>query len=82
MRARLTFAFVLMANCCVPLLGAEEVIKDKSPDGKFALVISGNEYYPEAALIELGTKRKLVDLGSVGFFRHDTKLVWSADSSE
>jgi hypothetical protein len=80
MRARLTFAFVLMANCCVPLLGAEEVIKDKSPDGKFALVISGNEYYPEAALIELGTKRKLVDLGSVGFFRHDTKLVWSADS--
>jgi hypothetical protein len=80
MRTIALLASILIATSFVPLLEAEETIKDKSPDGKFALVISGNEYYPEAALIELGTKRKLVDLGSVGFYRHDTKLVWSADS--
>jgi len=71
---------LLIAASFVASLKAEDVVKDKSPDGKFALLISGNEYYPEAALIELGVKRKLVDLGSVGFFRHDTKLLWSADS--
>jgi hypothetical protein len=71
---------LLIAASFVASLEAEDVIKDKSPDGKFALLISGNEYYPEAALIELGTKRKVVDLGPVGFFRHDTKLVWSANS--
>jgi hypothetical protein len=80
MRTVALLTSILVAASFVPSLKGEEVIKDKSPDGKFALVISGNEYYPEAALIELGTKRTLVDLGSVGFYRHDTKLVWSADS--
>ena len=80
MRVIALLASIVIALVVASLLHAEEIIKDKSPDGKFALVISGNEYYPEAALIELGTKRKLADLGSVGFYRHDTKLVWSADS--
>ena len=79
MRAKIS-TIAVVVSCLVSSLDAEEIIKDKSPDGKFALLISGNEYYPEAALIELGVKRKLVDLGSVGFFRHDTKLVWSANS--
>jgi hypothetical protein len=80
MRTIALLASILVATSFLPSLKAEEIIKDKSPDGKFALVISGNEYYPEAALIELATKTKLLDLGSVGFYLHDTKLLWSADS--
>jgi hypothetical protein len=80
MRTIALLASILAATSFVPSLKAEDVVKDKSPDGKFALLISRNENHPEAALIELETKRKVVDLGSVGFFRHDTKLVWSANS--
>ena len=65
MRASLTFAFVLTATCFAPLLGAEEVIKNKSPDGKFALRMTHGKEGWETEIIETGTKEKIIDLENV-----------------
>jgi hypothetical protein len=65
------------------LSGADEQIRDSSPDGKFALRIgSQNESgYVAAGIIELSTHKALLDLGSLGHPNEkDAKLVWSADS--
>jgi len=35
-----TFAVILMGTCLVPSLEAKDIIRDKSPDGKFALQIT------------------------------------------
>ena len=80
MKARLLPLSIFILCFFVASAEEKEIIKDKSPDGKFALLISGNELYPEAALIELGLNRKIVDLGGVGYYVHDTGLVWSANS--
>ena len=78
-----TFLFVAF-GCCVahlcPLLAGEE-IKDKSPDGRFALRISEDL---KIDLIET-TGKILVDLGKLYVepetsLREETILVWSADS--
>jgi hypothetical protein len=72
----IALASILIANCFVSLLKAEEIIKDKSPDGKFALqLIQGNDGW-DAAIVELPTKKKLTEPEAAG----DVKLVWSKDS--
>lgn len=65
------------------LSGADEQIRDSSPDGKFALHIgSQNESgYVESGIIELGTNKVVLDFRSLGHpNEEDAKLVWSADS--
>jgi hypothetical protein len=67
------------------LSGADEQIRDSSPDGKFALRIgSQNESgHAETGIIELSTHKALLDLGSLGHpNEEDAKLVWSADSQQ
>jgi hypothetical protein len=41
MKAISACPFILISNLLAPSLKAEEVIKDKSPDGRFALCIGG-----------------------------------------
>lgn len=80
MRALITFAFILTAGAFVPSLGAEEIIKDKSPDGKFALqLIRSNDGW-DAAIVELPTKKKVTESEAAGVVEQDVKLVWSKDS--
>jgi hypothetical protein len=55
-------------------LQAEEIIKDKSPDGKFALRIEGWD----TEIIESATKKKVIDLENLP--GHDATLIWSGDS--
>jgi hypothetical protein len=43
-------------------LAAEEVIKDKSPDGKFALRMTHGKEGWDTEIIETGTKKKVIDL--------------------
>jgi hypothetical protein len=75
---------ILIAISFLPSIRAEEVIKDKSPDGTVALRIqysendSGNV---ETGLIELSTHKVLLDLNGPGRpYVNDAKLVWSGNS--
>ena len=43
-------------------LAAEDVIKDKSPDGKFALRMTHGKEGWDTEIIETGTKKKVIDL--------------------
>jgi len=49
-------AFVLIGNCLVPPLHAKDIIKDKSPNGKFALRITKDDMGGSAAIIGLKDK--------------------------
>ncbi len=39
-------AIILIVNCLVPSLEAKDIIRDKSPDGKFALRITKEDVFP------------------------------------
>jgi hypothetical protein len=80
MRTISTFAVILIANCLVASLEAKDVIKDKSPDGKFALRIHKGEEGWEAAIINLRTKEALADLDVYGNYVENMRLLWSKDS--
>ena len=58
MRTISTFAVILIATCLVPSLEAKDVIKDKSPDGQFALRIHKGEEGWEAAIVDVRTKKR------------------------
>ena len=62
---------------------AGEVIKDRSPDGRFALLMAAAEEDGPfgMGLIETETKKELVHLGSVGNpYAQNSHLIWSPDS--
>jgi hypothetical protein len=71
---------ILIATSFIPLLKAQEIIKDKSPDRKFAMRIAKGEEDWEAAIIEVRTKKKVIDLEAYGSYAKDARLVWSKDS--
>jgi hypothetical protein len=58
MRTIALLASILIATSFVPLLQAEEIIKDKSPDKKFALRMTHSEEGWDTAIIETATKKK------------------------
>lgn len=60
---------------------AGEIIKDRSPDGRFALQLSADQDAFELGLIDLGTRKELVSLASLGspYAKH-SHLIWSPDS--
>jgi hypothetical protein len=80
MRRITLLASILVAASFVPLLQAEEIIKDKSPDGKFALRMTHGEEGWEVAIVDLRTKKSVVDLDVYGNFVEDMRLLWSKDS--
>ncbi len=49
-------AIILIVNCLVPSLEAKDIIRDKSPDGKFALRITKEDVGWGAAIINLKSK--------------------------
>jgi hypothetical protein len=61
-------------------LKANDLIKDKSPDGKFALRIDKGDEDWEAAIIEVRTKKKVMDLETYGSYTKEARLVRSKDS--
>jgi lipoprotein NlpI len=60
---------------------AGELIKDRSPDGRFALQLSADQDAFELGLVDLGTHKELVSLASLGspYAKH-SHLIWSPDS--
>ena len=79
MRTISALAVILIGNCLVPSLEAKDIIRDKSPDGKFALRIRKGEGW-EAASIEVRTKKTVVDLETYGSYTKEARLVWSKNS--
>ena len=58
----------------------KEIIRDKSPDGKFALQITKEEQGWSASLIDLKSKGEVVALEIYQNFTEGAHLVWSKDS--
>jgi len=73
-------AVILIVNCLVPSLEAKDIIRDKSPDGKFALRISKDEQGGSAAIIDLKSKDEVVTLEVYQNNTEEAHLVWSKDS--
>jgi hypothetical protein len=71
-------AFVLIANCFVSSLNAEEMIKDKSPDGKFALRLIHGEEGWETSIVELPSKKKIIDLEVIATSGDHERRAWVA----
>jgi hypothetical protein len=61
MRIAVLLASALAASCFVFSLKAEEVLKDKSPDGKLALQVYNGEEDWEAAIVDVRKKKALLD---------------------
>jgi hypothetical protein len=72
--------FILTGNCLVPSLEAKDIIRDKSPDGKFALRITKEDEGWGAAIISLKNKADVVGLEIYQNFTEDAHLAWSKDS--
>ncbi|HMG05996.1 MAG TPA: hypothetical protein VK581_11070 [Chthoniobacterales bacterium] len=82
MRTIAAFALILIGNCFVSSLEAKDIIRDKSPDGKFALRFTRDDKGTwEAAIINLESKDEEAGLelyqnGNI----EGAHLVWSSDS--
>jgi hypothetical protein len=74
------FAVILVGYCLLPSLEAKDIIRDKSPDGKFALRITKEDEGWGAAIINLKSKQDVVGLEIYQNFTEEAHLVWSKDS--
>jgi hypothetical protein len=79
-RTVLAFAVILVGYCLLPSLEAKDIIRDKSPDGKFALRITKEDEGWGAAIINLKSKQDVVGLEIYQNFTEEAHLVWSKDS--
>jgi len=77
-------ALILIALGVISSLQAEEkeIIKDKSPDKKFALRMTHSEEGWDTEIIQTATKKKVIDLESVALSGDKDRIVWMSDSSE
>jgi hypothetical protein len=82
MRVIALLASIVIALGVASWLQAEEVIKDKSPDKKFALRMTHSEEGWDTEIIETATKKKVIDLESVALSGDKDRIVWMSDSSE
>jgi hypothetical protein len=77
-------AVILILNCLVPSLEAKDIVRDKSPDGKFALRFTKMEEGGGAAIIDLKSKDDVVGLevyqNQTDLFIKQGHLIWSKDS--
>src|SRR5262245_1851379 len=80
MRTIALFAIILIRNCLVRSIEAKDIIRDNSPDGKFALQITKEDVGWAAAIIDLKSKETLLGLDIYQNYTEDAHLVWSKDS--
>jgi hypothetical protein len=80
MRRIALFLVILVGNCVALSLEAKDMIRDKSPDGEFALQITQEEEGWAAAIINLKTKDNVAGLDVYQNFTEDAHLLWSHDS--
>jgi hypothetical protein len=80
LRTTAAFVVILIGNCLLPSLEAKDIIRDKSPDGKFALRITHEEEGWGAAIIDFKSKKDVVGLEIYQNFTEEAHLAWSKDS--
>jgi hypothetical protein len=80
MRTARLLALILIATSFIPLLQAEEIIKDESPDKQFALRMTHGEEGWDTEIIETATKKKVIDLESVAVSGDKGRIVSMSDS--
>jgi hypothetical protein len=85
MRTISALVVILIATCLVPSLEAKDVIKDKSPDGNFALRIhlpqeAGD--HPKVGMINVPTEEAVLELDCHRCYERNAKpkLLWFSDS--
>jgi hypothetical protein len=78
MKMLLALALTFIGTSLVTSLAAEELIKDKSPDGKFALRLTHGEEGWDTAIIDAKTKKKVFDLEVVATSGDRERLAWVA----
>jgi hypothetical protein len=80
MRTIALLAPILTALTVVSLLQAEEkvIIKDKSPDKKFALRMTHGEEGWDTSIAELPSKKKIIDLEVVATSGDHERRAWVA----
>jgi hypothetical protein len=82
MRSLAIVAAILITNFLVPLTEAKDTIRDKSPDGEFALEITKEDEGWAAAIINVKTNQNVVGLDIYQNFTENAHLVWSKDSQQ
>src|SRR5437764_2789869 len=82
MRAMRLLGCFLIASSFVASLQAEEIIKDKSPDGTFALRMTHGKEGWDTEIIETGTKKKVIDLESLAASGAKERLDWMVRFSQ
>ena len=81
MRTISAFAVILIGTRFLPAFEAKDIIRDKSPDGKFALRITKEDEAWAAAIINLKSKEDVVALEIYQkSFLEGARLLWSKDS--
>ena len=74
------FAFILIGSCLLAAPEAKDIIRDKSPDRKFALRITKDDMGGSAAIIDLKGKGEVAALEVYQNYTEQAHLVWSKDS--
>ncbi len=75
------FALAWLSICLfTEAANSKEIIRDKSPDGKFALRITGEDGGWSAGIIDLKSKEDVVSLEIYQNFTEEAHLFWSKDS--
>jgi hypothetical protein len=80
--ALLASIVIALGVASLPQAEEKEIIKDKSPDKKFALRMTHSEEGWDTEIIETATKKKVIDLESVAASGDKDRIVWMSDSSE
>ncbi len=78
----LSLSLVGWLSICLFAESAEskDIIRDKSPDGKFALRITKEDVGWAAAIIDLKSRGDVVTLETYQNYTEEAHLVWSKDS--
>jgi hypothetical protein len=78
MRVIALLTSIVIALGVASLLNAEEIMKNKSPDGKFALRLIHGEEGWETSIVELPSKKKIIDLEVVATSGDHERRAWVA----
>jgi hypothetical protein len=77
-KTKLLATIVLILGCFVATAEEKEIIRDKSPDGKSALRLTHGDEGWETAIVELPSKRKIVDLEVLATSGDHERRAWVA----
>lgn len=78
MKTKPLATIVLILGCFVATAEEKEIIRDKSPDGKSALRLTHGEEGWETAIVELPSKKKILDLEVLATSGDHERQAWVA----